>query len=1185
MTATVLRIQLLGPVRLIGPEGERPTGSAKQRLVLAVLALHAGRVVSRQTLIDAVWGEEIPDSAEDSLYTYVSRLRKVLDPCRGGQVLVTEGRGYRLDAAQVEVDTEEFVRLGDLGRRLGEADDPRGAVDALESALSLWRGDPLDGVQGLFASAERKRLTELRLLVLERRAAAMIRCGRSADVVTELRPLFAESPMREELGALLMLALHEQGSSAEALEVFERVETTLTEQQGLTPGHRLHEVREHVIATFGHGSLAGRSAETTVLRRRVSELRAGRGGAVWIEGRPGVGKSALLAAGLAGAAESGCTVIRLRAEPGVPLADLLRDVWHTATGAARPLAGTMTNEITDGLRDLSRRRPVLLVVDDFHFMDEDGVVAWRRLVTSAADRPLCLVAASRPAEDRPDLHLLTEAIEATGSVIRLEPLDEDGVAEFVADVTGAVPEERLLDVVGCAGGNPGRVRDVLAALSSASLLAVADGRADLDGRCYDGVLSEVVRRWLAALTPPCRQLLQATALLGPECDLDDLIAVVGQPLADLSTLLLEAIQNGFLREVGNRFAFQHGTLWATIAQSWAESEKPRKHREAAMALDRAGVPPDRVAGQLLLADLPPDGWTIRWLLAYVKTLAAESPMLAVELIKRSLDWPGMRTGNRVVLTTLLVRLLWRQGRRPLNEAAFVEHATSDPEVAAEMRLVIAHLHRDAGETSVAKDALRRVLSVPNLGARWRIRAESLRAQIEYAERGDSASAAEDLRRSSRQGDHFKAAYARHALWRFCSQRGDHAAALANAEAGIDLASYEPEAIEIELGLWNDKIFSLQQLDRLEEAGRGLAAARALATGRGIIGGAALLAAAHWYWLGRWDDAIAELEYTLYDGYYCLRSRGVFRRAQGLRAMIAAHRDDSVGLETVLKTMNSPHAEADVAGPSDYLIVAAAMAAEQAGRPADALAILEPLLSPESSTTLVPHQYLPRLARLACEVDDRGTLGRVIAVCREQSAKEPGPARAWTALQWCTGLAASDPAPVLLAAGRLAAVGRRVEQAMALEDASVILARAAKLPAAKHHGRQAMRLYAEIGALWDLRRTEMALGGFGIDGLDGVGSPSGRPLSRTEYRVAELVAAGWSNSEIRLALSLPRAAVQEHVLNVVAKTGSSSRLAVTPEVVRSMRSSPDIGCGPGMADGRIGSDSWYDDDRPKVPGTG
>jgi DNA-binding CsgD family transcriptional regulator len=160
------------------------------------------------------------------------------------------------------------------------------------------------------------------------------------------------------------------------------------------------------------------------------------------------------------------------------------------------------------------------------------------------------------------------------------------------------------------------------------------------------------------------------------------------------------------------------------------------------------------------------------------------------------------------------------------------------------------------------------------------------------------------------------------------------------------------------------------------------------------------------------------------------------------------------------------------------------------------------------------------------------------------------------LRWCTGLAESDPEPVLAAAERFAVLGRRVEQAMALEDAARILARASMIPAAAFHGRQAMELYDELGALWDLRRTEAALAGHGITRAEGRQTSS--HLSSTEYQVAELVAAGWANGEIGMALSLPRAAVQEHVLSVVAKTGSRSRLSVTPEVVESLRSS--VGAG-------------------------
>ncbi|GAB2805696.1 BTAD domain-containing putative transcriptional regulator [Actinoallomurus bryophytorum] len=1151
-----LRVELLGPVRLTGGRRELQAGSAKQRLVLAVLALQADRVVSREALIDAVWGEEPPDAAEDGLYTYVSRLRRVLDPSRTGEILVTEGSGYRLRADAVEVDVEEFVRLGELGRRRGEAGDPDGALDALESALGLWRGEPLSDVQGSFVTAQRARMTELRLLAVERRAGALIQRGRQAEVITDLTPLVAEYPLREELNALLMLALHENGGSAEALEVFERVEMTLADQLGLGPGDRLHGMRQRVLDKLLQRPLAGRSAEKALLRERLADLRAGQGSVIWVEGGPRVGKSALLAAGMAGAEESGCRVFRLAAEDGGPNspADLMRCFRGIEADPAEPVYVTIDRLVRD-VRAMCDRRPILLVVDDFHHVDEGGLLAWRRLVKVAADRPLCLVAAGRPDENRRELRRLAETISNVGHAIELKPLGEAGVAELVTDVTGTAPGPELLEVLGCAAGNPGRLIDIIEALASASLLRIEEGRLVLARAYYEDTLSEVVRPWLRVLTQPCLRLVRAAALLGFEFDLDDLTALLGQALPALARPLSEAVENGVLRQLGRRMAFQHPMLCRAVELTSPESERPIRHREAARALEEAGAMPDRVAAQLLLAELPPDAWTIRWLLTHAEVLAIQAPKLAVGLVERVLAWRGLRSASRVDLTALLVRLVWRQGGRPVEEAAFVELATTDAELAAEMRLVTAYLQSDGGEPAVAQDTIRRALADPALHVRWRIRLECLRGQIEYAEHGrDFATKA--VRAAEEAGDVLGVAYARHRLWQLQWQLGDHDGALAHVEAGIEAVSGQRDAIEVELGLWGDKVFSLQQLDRLEEAERALATARALAIRRGVAGGIAPLAAVHWYWLGRWDDAIADLEYTMYDGWYCLRRSGVFRLVQGLRAVIAAHRDDSVGLEAALKTTWSSGEEATRTATFDFLLVGAAMAAEQDGRPLDALAILEPLLSGPATGGVAAHQWLPRMARLAVEVGDLPLARRIVAACEAEAAKEWSPARAGVTLRWCAGLAESDPEPVLAAAERFAALGRRIEQAMALEDAAGIFARSSMIQAAALHGHQAMELYAELGALWDLRRTETLLAGHGIVRAGGRRAPS--HLSPTEYKVAELVAAGWANGEIGMALSLPRAAVQEHILNVVAKTGARSRLSVTPQLVESLRGSAGTG---------------------------
>lgn len=182
----------------------RELGAAKQRILLTVLLLDANRVVSRDRLIDALWGANPPATATTALRVYVSRLRKLLADGDGGQnqFLVNEGTGYVLRAAADQLD---LLRLEDL---LGEADvaltrdDAASASASLGEALALWRGPALDDfTYEPFAQPAIARLEELRVVARERRIESELALGRHAEILPELESLVAEYPSVSSCGA------------------------------------------------------------------------------------------------------------------------------------------------------------------------------------------------------------------------------------------------------------------------------------------------------------------------------------------------------------------------------------------------------------------------------------------------------------------------------------------------------------------------------------------------------------------------------------------------------------------------------------------------------------------------------------------------------------------------------------------------------------------------------------------------------------------------------------------------------------------------------------------------------------------------------------------------------------------------------------------------------------------------
>jgi DNA-binding SARP family transcriptional activator len=260
-----VEFRILGPLEVADEHGPKPLGAAKQRLVLAVLLLSANRVVSRDRLVDAVWGDAPPDTATTALQGYVSGLRKVLGPER----LVTRPPGYLLQVEPGSLDLDRFEGLVDEAAAASSAGDAERGRDLLRRALECWRGEAfadLDGTAQVIA-AERRRLEELRLAALEDRLTADLALGRHAEVVAELTALVAAEPLRERSRGLLMLALYRSGRQAEALDVYARGRRLLAEELGLEPGAELQQLQRAILAQ--DRSLAGPPPRLAAARPRA----------------------------------------------------------------------------------------------------------------------------------------------------------------------------------------------------------------------------------------------------------------------------------------------------------------------------------------------------------------------------------------------------------------------------------------------------------------------------------------------------------------------------------------------------------------------------------------------------------------------------------------------------------------------------------------------------------------------------------------------------------------------------------------------------------------------------------------------------------------------------------------------------------------------------------------------------
>ena len=239
-----MRFLVLGPVEVWRGGEAVSVGGPKARVLLAALALEGNRVVSRSALVEALWGDRPPPSAEKTLDAYLSRLRRAL----GDDRLLRKAPGYLLVVRPGERDLDQFEQLTSAGREKLRLGDAGAAAALLRRALSLWRGPALADIRDEpFAVSEAEALDERRLAALEDRFDAEIRADGGPRVLEEVERLAREHPLRERLVALHMLALYASGRAPDALTAFQAARHRLAVELGLDPGPQLRQLERQIL--------------------------------------------------------------------------------------------------------------------------------------------------------------------------------------------------------------------------------------------------------------------------------------------------------------------------------------------------------------------------------------------------------------------------------------------------------------------------------------------------------------------------------------------------------------------------------------------------------------------------------------------------------------------------------------------------------------------------------------------------------------------------------------------------------------------------------------------------------------------------------------------------------------------------------------------------------------------------
>jgi len=241
-----MEIRVLGPVEADHEGRTLNLGGRMQRLVLAVLVSRANEAVSTERIVDEVWPDTPPRTAQRTVQAYIATLRGILEPCRPG-TLTRRRPGYVVNLDENSLDALRFERLIHEGRACAIA-DPASAAHLLREADDLWGGDAYAELSGVSAlTIEVQRLHELRVAAIEARIDAELALGMHNALVPELEALVDSHPLREGLRAQLMTALYRSGRQAEALRVYQRTRHVLGEELGIEPSPELRRIEDQIL--------------------------------------------------------------------------------------------------------------------------------------------------------------------------------------------------------------------------------------------------------------------------------------------------------------------------------------------------------------------------------------------------------------------------------------------------------------------------------------------------------------------------------------------------------------------------------------------------------------------------------------------------------------------------------------------------------------------------------------------------------------------------------------------------------------------------------------------------------------------------------------------------------------------------------------------------------------------------